>query len=295
MSTKPSPPRPPAPTVVHGSRRPPLSFAEYGPQHILLSLSDNAGLVFQLARREIAARYRGSVLGLAWSFFTPMLMLGIYTFVFSVVFQARWAAPMENRFEFALILFAGLTVYYLFSECIGRAPSLLAENPSYIKRIVFPLESLAWVVVANALFNTLVSFAILIAAGLIIVGPPPITVLWLPLVLAPLLFVTLGLVWFLAATGLYLRDIRNLVGVVLPVLMFASPLFYPLSALPEGVRGWLKLNPLGVTMEQVRDVALFGHTPNLWLLALYTILSLLTAWAGLVWFKLTKRGFADVV
>ncbi len=281
--------------VVHSAMRPRLSLNEHGPQHVFTSLTDNRGLIIQLARREIAARYRGSVLGFAWSFVTPMLMLAIYTFVFSVVFQTRWATPLNNRFEFALVLFAGLVVFSLFSECVSRAPTLLAENPSYIKRIVFPLEALPWVVMVSALFNAVISFAILILAYVVIAGVPPLTALWLPVVLAPLVLMTLGLVWFLSATGLYIRDIRQFVAIILPVLMFASPLFYPISALPEQVRGLIGLNPLAVAMEQVRGVVLFGTAPSLGLLAASTLLSLLVAWAGVAWFRITKRGFADVV
>lgn len=226
------------PVAVHTASRPRLSLAEYGPQHIITSFTRNAGLIFQLTRREIAGRYRGSVLGVAWSFVTPMLMLAVYTFVFSVVFQTRWDATLDNRFEFALVLFAGLIVFYLFSECVGRAPTLLLENPSYIKRIVFPLEALPWILVLSALFNAVISIGILITAYTLAVGLPPLTVLWLPVVLVPFLLFTLGLVWFLAATGLFIRDVRQFVGIVLPVLMFASPLFYPVSALPR---------PCGVT------------------------------------------------
>jgi lipopolysaccharide transport system permease protein len=283
------------PSIVHAATRPRLSWSEHGPQRILTSLIDNTSLVGQLTRREIGARYRGSVLGFAWSFVTPMLMLAIYTFVFSVVFQTRWHTSLDSRFDFALILFAGLIVFSLFSECFGRAPSLLLENPSYIKRIVFPLEALAWVVVLNALFNALVSFGILLAAYVALVGLPPLTVLWLPLVLAPLLLLNLGLVWFLASTGIYIRDVRQFVAVILPVLMFASPLFYPVSALPATFRGYVRFNPLAVAMEQVRDITLFGTHPDLLWLAVAFVLSLALAWGGLAWFLVTKRGFADVI
>jgi lipopolysaccharide transport system permease protein len=249
----------------------------------------------QLTGREIAARYRGSALGVLWSFVTPILMLAIYTFVFSVVFQTRWNTSIDSRFEFAMILFAGLIVFYLFSECVARAPTLLLENPSYIKRIVFPLEALGWVVMLNALFNALISSVILVAAFTLMVSAPPLTVLWLPLVIAPFILFTLGLVWFLSATGVYIRDVRQLVGIILPMLMFASPLFYPLSALPEAVRGYMGLNPLASAMENVRGVALFGHAPDLLGLGLTLALSFIVAWGGLAWLLATKRGFADVV
>jgi lipopolysaccharide transport system permease protein len=284
------------PTIaVHAAQRPRITWRDYGPHRVITSLTDNFDLIMQLTGREIAARYRGSALGVLWSFVTPILMLAIYTFVFSVVFQTRWNTSIDSRFEFAMILFAGLIVFYLFSECVGRAPTLLLENPSYIKRIVFPLEALGWVVMLNALFNALISSVILVAAFTLMVSAPPLTVLWLPLVITPFILFTLGLVWFLSATGVYVRDVRQLVGIILPMLMFASPLFYPLSALPAAVRGYMGLNPLASAMENVRSVALFGNTPDMLGLGLTLALSLVVAWAGLAWLLATKRGFADVV
>ena len=291
----PTDPRRGAKATVHSSVRARLSWAEFGPHLIFTSLTRNAGLIMQLTEREIASRYRGSVLGLAWSFVTPLLMLAIYTFVFSVVFQTRWDTPVENRFEFAFILFAGLIVFYLFAECIGRAPGLLAENVSYIKRVVFPLEALAWVSVLNALFNTLVNLSVLLIVHIIIVGLPPLTVFCVPLIIAPFAILMLGVVWFLSSVGLFVRDVRHLVAIVVPIFMFASPLFYPVSALPEGFRTYMRLNPLAFTMEGMRDVILFGNLPNFGALSLSLGISLLVAWAGLVWFLVTKRGFADVV
>jgi lipopolysaccharide transport system permease protein len=192
-------------------------------------------------------------------------------------------------------LFTGLIVFYIFSECIGRAPSLLNENPSYVKRVVFPLEALAWVLVLSATFNAVVSFGILLLAHLVMVGLPPVTIIWLPLILLPFVIMMTGVVWFLSSTGLYVRDIRQLVGVIIPILMFISPVFYPTSALPVGMQRYMYLNPLAFMIEQVRNVALFGIAPNLAGLALFTVLSVIVAWAGLVWLLLTKRGFADVI
>jgi lipopolysaccharide transport system permease protein len=283
------------PLAVHTAVRPRLTLREYGPQRLFSSLTDNWDLVLQLSRREVMARYRGSVVGVAWSFVTPMLMLAIYSFVFTIVFQARWDTALDNRFEFALVLFAGLIVFYVFSACIARAPTLLLENPSYIKRVVFPLECLPWIIMLSALFNAGISLTILVAAFIIAVGPPPLTLFWLPAVLLPFALFTLGLVWFLSATGLFIRDARQFVGIILPMLMFASPLFYPLSALPEEVRGYMQLNPLAVAMEQVRDVVLFGNQHDLAWLLLSLLLSFSVAWGGLAWFLMTKRGFADVV
>ncbi|MGE3468280.1 MAG: ABC transporter permease [Pyrinomonadaceae bacterium] len=252
-------------------------------------------MIRQLVQREISVRYKASLLGMAWSFLTPILMLAIYTFVFSVIFQARWEIELKDPGEFALVLFAGLIVFQLIAECIGRAPGLISENPSYVKRVVFPLEALPWVVVINATFNALVSYGILVIAYLIMVGSPPITAFWLPAVLLPLILTTCGLVWFLSSAGLFVRDVRQIVGVAIPVLMFASPVFYPISALPEGMRPFMRFNPMALTIEQVRSVLLFGKAPDFSDLGLLYLLAIVVAWAGLVWFLVTKRGFADVL
>ena len=275
--------------------RPSLSWHAFGPQRVFTSFWDHRGLILQLTRREIAARYRGSVLGVAWSFVTPLLMLAVYTFVFTVVFEARWDIAVGNQVEFALVLFAGLIVFYIFSECIGRAPGLLMENPSYIKRIIFPLEILGWIAVVSALFNAVISLGILLVGYVLVVGVPPLTTLWTPVVLAPYALLVLGITWILAPLGLYVRDVRQVVSVILPIFMFASPLFYPLSAIPEAARPYMALSPLAFTMEQLRAVALFGIQPDFVGLAIFTAIATFIAWCGFAFFQITKRGFADVL
>lgn len=282
-------------TRIYVPGKPSLSWREFGPQQVLASFWKHRGLILQLSRREVAARYRGSMLGVAWSLVTPLLMLAVYTFVFTVVFETRWEVKVGNQVEFALILFAGLIVFNIFSECFARAPVLLAENPSYIKRIVFPLEILAWIALVSALFNAVVSMGILLVAYSLIVGLPPATVFWTPVVIAPFALLVLGLTWILAPLGLFVRDIRQVVGVILPIFMFASPLFYPLSALPEAVQPYMALNPLAFTIEQLRAVALFGTQPDFLSLAVFSLVAVLIAWSGLVFFLVTKRGFADVL
>lgn len=280
---------------VRTAERPRLSFSEHGPHRVFTTLWQHRQLIYRLATREVAARYRGSLLGLAWAFVTPLLMLSVYTFVFSVVFRVRWDVGTENRGEFALVLFAGLIVFQFFSECIGRAPGLLLENVSYIKKIIFPLEALAWVSLGSALLNTVISVAVLLLAHFVLVGLPHITALWLPVVLLPLMLATAGGVWFLASVGVFVRDVRQVVTVIMPVLMFMSPLFYPVSALPEAMRIVIYLNPITYIIEQARNVLLFGVMPDLPGLGLYAVLGFGLAWLGLAWFLLTKRGFADVV
>lgn len=272
---------------------PPRGLAS--PAAAFTSLWAHRGLIYQLTKREVVGRYRGSVMGILWSFFNPVLMLAVYTFVFSVVFKARWGATESGRGEFALILFAGMIVYTLFSECVNRAPGLILGNANYVKKVVFPLEILPWVIMGSALFHALISLAVLFLFHAFVYGAPPWTALLLPAVLLPLVLLTLGLSWFLAATGVYLRDVGQTVTILTTVLMFLSPLFYPVEALPEDYRVWLHLNPLTFIMGQTRDVLIWGRTPDWGGLAAYAAGGLAVAWLGFAWFQRARRGFADVL
>lgn len=260
------------------------------------SLWHNRQLIWQMTRREIVGRYRGSVIGLAWSFITPVLMLFVYTFVFSVVFKARWGTGSnESRADFAIILFAGLIVFGLFSEVVNRAPRQIVTNANYVKKVVFPLEILSWVYLGSVLFHSLVSLAVLLIAQLIINQSMPWTVLLFPLVLLPLIFASLGAAWFLAALGVYIRDIGQITSVFTTVLMFLSAIFYPVSALPERYQFWLRLNPLVVIIAESRKVLIFGNVPDWTWLGTALLTGLFIAFAGFWWFQKTRKGFADVL
>ncbi len=255
----------------------------------------NRQLILTLTRREIAARYQGSLLGWFWSAFNPVFMLMVYTFVFSVVFKARWAGGSDSKIEFALLLFIGLLVFSLFADSINRAPGLVLSNANYVKKVVFPLEVLPWVVVLNGLFHAGVSFVIWLLAYTAFIGSPHPTVVLAPVVLLPMVLFTLGLCWALASLGVYLRDLAQLMPILTTMLMFLSPLFYPLDAVPKDFRVLFVLNPLATTMEQMRDVTFMGTgiawRPYAALLAGSTAV----AWAGFWWFQKTRRGFADVL
>ncbi len=259
------------------------------------SLRQQRGLILDLAKREVTGRYRGSALGLLWSFFNPLLMLAVYTFVFSVVFKARWAGGSDSKTEFALVLFTGLMAFNLFSECINRAPGLVVGNANYVKKVVFPLELLPFVILASAAFHMLISFGVWLLFYLIFFGMPPLTVLLLPLVLLPLALLTLGLSWLLASLGVYLRDVTQVTTVITSVLMFLSPIFYPVSILPAEYRPFLQLNPLTLTIEQARDVMIWGKGLDWAAWGLYLVVALMIAWLGFAWFQKTRKGFADVL
>ncbi len=265
------------------------------PSEMFASLIRNRELVLALTKREILGRYRGSVLGLLWSFVHPIVMLLIYTFVFSVVFKARWNAGSDSKTEFALVLFAGLIVFNLFSECITRAPSIILSHANYVKKVVFPLEVLPWVTVGTALFQALMSLSVWLLFYVIFFGLPHATALLLPLVVLPILFITMGLSWMLASLGVYLRDVGQIVGIGTTVLMFLSPIFYPISSLPANYQHLLLLNPLTPAIEGVRDILFWGNLPSIGLYAVYLAISIIFSWLGFVCFQKSRKGFADVL
>lgn len=253
-------------------------------------------LIRQLVRREIEGRYRASMLGMLWAGLMPLAMLAVYTLVFRHVFRARWGgADGGSGLEFALYLYAGLAVFNFFAECVGRAPGLILAQPNLVKRVVFPLEVLPWVATLAAAVHLLIALVILLATTVWLRGGLPWTTVALPLVWLPLLPMMLGLGWFLSALGVFLRDIGQMVGLGVSLLMFLSPLFYPLSALPEEWRAVLGLNPLALIMEETRHVLLDGLWPAWGALSLLLAACLLVALGGALFFRATRHGFADVV
>lgn len=263
---------------------------------ITVSIWSNRQLIFQLTKREVLGRYRGSVVGIAWSVLNPLLMLAVYTFFFSVIFQARWGAnPTQNNADFAIILFVGLIIHSLFTECVNRAPSLIANNVNYVKKIIFPLEILPCITLCAALFHTIISITILLIIQLVLTGSIKWTVIFFPIILFPLLLVTLGAAWFLAATGVYLRDISQITVFVTSILLFLSPVFYPLSILPPTLQTIIVFNPLALIIEQSRNVLIFGEMPHWNSFAIYTMCSICIAWLGFWIFQKTRGEFADVL
>jgi lipopolysaccharide transport system permease protein len=265
------------------------------PYEMFASLWRNRELIKALAKREVLGRYRGSYLGLLWSFFNPLFMLAVYTFVFSVIFKARWGGGSDSKTEFALVLFAGLLVFSLFAECINRAPGLILFGTNYVKKVVFPLEILPFVGVLSALFHALISLGVWLIAYTLFFGIPHLTVFYLPLVLLPFCLFLMGMSWALASLGVFLRDVSQFIGLLTTALMFLSPIFYPATAVPEDYRYILYINPLSTVVEQTRDVLFWGKTPDLFILGMYCVVTLGIAWLGFAWFQKTRKGFADVL
>jgi lipopolysaccharide transport system permease protein len=262
---------------------------------MLRVLTTRSQLLSSLVRREVRGRYRGSVLGLFWTAINPLLLLATYTIVFSVVFKARWGHGVESQGDFAAMLFVGMVVHGLFAETLLRAPTLIRSNVNYVKKTVFPIEILPVVTVGAAVVHAAVSLSVLTLAVLVRRHGLPLTACWLPLVIAPLLPLTLGIAWLLASLGVYLRDIGQPIGLVMTLLMFGSPVFYPVDALPAAVRPWLNLNPLTLIIVQARTVLLEGQAPDATALAAYLVVALMVAWGGYAWFQKTRKGFANVL
>ena len=250
----------------------------------------------QFVRREILGRYRGSMLGITWAFVSPLLMLGVYTFVFVEVFKARWpGAENAGGLAFSQRIFAGLVVFNLFSEMVARAPNLIVEQVSLVKKVAFPLELLPFIIMGSALFHFCLSTLILLASVLAFQQQVPVTALLLPVVILPLLPLLLGLGWLLAALGVFIRDIGQMVAMVVSLLMFMSPVFYSARSLAPRWQFWMDLNPLTPVIENLRLVVFAGGMPDWsqWLASL--VLGCVVALAGAWFFSKTRSGFADVL
>jgi lipopolysaccharide transport system permease protein len=278
------------------SHRPESIWRYASPWRLVLHFVECKELIWQFTLREVQGRYRGSNLGILWALINPLLMLMVYTFVFSVIFKARWGVSGSESFmDFALILFSGIIAFNVFSECVTRAPVLIISNPNYVKKVVFPLEILPVSVLGSAVIHSLMSLGIVLAGLLLSTGKLHWTLLYLPLVYLPLAALTLGLSWLLASLGVFIRDIGNFIGVAITLLLFLTPILYPMSAVPESIRPIFQLNPLSVIVEDFRRVVMWGQPPDWIWLGGVTLVSGLVMLGGYMWFMKIKRAFADVI
>lgn len=252
-------------------------------------------LLRELIKREIHTRYKGSIAGLFWLLFQPILMLSLYTFFFGVILQTRWREEVGSTADFALLLFPGLIIFTFFSESVTRAPSLITNNVSYVKKIVFPLEVLSIVSIVSAIIQLMISVVVWAMFCLLLAGEVKWTLILLPLVLIPLFLMTLGISWFLSAITVYVKDVAHLINPLVSGLMFLSPVFYSIERLPENMRFLYYWNPLSSVIEQARKVMFYGELVDwsTWWIGLFISLAIL--FAGYFFFMKTKKGFADVV
>lgn len=254
-------------------------------------------LILQLTKRQIQLRFKGSMLGAAWVFITPILMLAVYTFVFKSVLKAKWPGNEDaNNIEFALQIFSGLLIFNLFAEVLSRAASLVTDQPNMVKKVIFPLPILAWVNVLTALFFALVSLLVLLVGAWVMRGELSVHLLATPLLFVLLMPLLLGLSWGLSALGVYLRDLTQVITLVLTPLMFLSPIFYPTAALPDFVQSFMVINPLVIPIELLRDIVMQGQWPQQGVaLFIYIVIAGITMGVGAAGFHKLKKGFADVL
>lgn len=253
-------------------------------------------LIGQLAVREVRQKFQGSWLGLGWAIVTPIAMLAVYTFVFRTVLNVKWpGSEGASDAEFALQLFSGLVVFTLFSDVVARAPGLISEQPNMVKKVIFPLAIMPWVSVVASLFFAMLSMIVLVLGSWLATGRISVHLLELPVVILAFLPVLLGLGWLLSSLGVYLRDLGHIVSLLLSPLMFLSPIFYPLTSLPEWIQGAMLFNPLTVIIDAVRQIVLHHQLPDFQLLGIYGLVALAGALLGAACFQKTRRGFADVL
>jgi lipopolysaccharide transport system permease protein len=261
---------------------------------VIAVLTRNQGLVRELVRREFSGRYQGSFGGMAWSFAQPLFLLAVYTFAFGVVLKARWGFPGGTA-SYSLMLFAGLIVFNAFAECLGKAPTLIVANPNYVKKVVFPLEVLPWVMALTAIFHALIGITIWFAGYLVIVGVPKPGALLFPVLFVCFFPLLLGMGWLLSALGVIVRDIGQLTAMLTHALLFLTPIFYSVDAVPPMLQGALMMNPLTFVVEELRLVLFFGQVPAVTGLVVYFLLSSLFAWGSLLVFRRLRPSFADMV
>ena len=252
-------------------------------------------LTAQLARRDIVGRYRGANFGLFWSLIGPLLMLAIYALAFGHILGSRWVRPEGEAADFAIVLFMGIIVHGFFAECVSRAPGLMQANANYVKKVIFPLPALPWAVVWSALFHMGMNMLVFVALAALAYGTFSWYVVLFPLVVAPLVMLTIAVTWVVASLGVYLRDIGQAVPVVVTGMFFLSSAIIPVTSVPERFRVVFHLNPLTFFIDQARNVALWQVMPDWQGLAAYAAGGLVAMYLGWGWFKLTSRGFADVL
>ena len=262
---------------------------------MLQGLLDHRHLILQLVKRDIEAKYRGSLFGLLWSLFHPVVMLSVYTFVFSFIFKARWTADSDSTTEFALALFIGMIAHGMLSDNINRAPSLIVSNVNFVKKVVFPLDILPWAYLGTTLFHAFISLLVWTAFYVLVNQSFNWTSVFLPIILLPLALYSIGFSWLFAALGVYFRDVGQITVILSTVLLFLSPIFYPLSSLPQRFQTLMYFNPLTLIVEQARSVLMWGHLPDWQAMGITFMTSIMVAWFGFAVFQKTRMGFADVL
>jgi lipopolysaccharide transport system permease protein len=253
-------------------------------------------LLLSLTGRDIQKKYKESILGALWGVIVPLILLAIYTVIFSAIFGSRWkGVEVHSKVDYAVLLFIGLIVYNFFAESLTRAPTAVLGNPNLVKKVVFPLEVLPGVVVLSSLYNAgIASIALLLFLLFSSFGMHWQLIL-LPVLMIPLIALTLGVTYLFASLGVFFRDIDQFAALLARVLQYLTPVLYPSIVFPDSIGFWMRLSPLAVYVEQIRSLIVLGQIPYwpayLWACGWSAALLLLGYW----WFQRTRRAFADVV
>ncbi|MCZ4294802.1 ABC transporter permease [Vibrio sinaloensis] len=252
-------------------------------------------LLKQLMVRDFTSRYKSGALGLAWTMINPLLMLALYSFVFVAVFQMRWGVNDTSGHNFILLLFTGILVHGLFSEFITRAPTLIVSNPAYVKKVVFPLELIPLTPLLSAVVNFTLGMTLVLLMQLLVNGSLSIYIFFAPVILVPFVILLIGVSYIFSSLGVYFRDLNQISGLISTIAMFASPVLFPMENVPEAYRNLLYLNPITLIVEQLRQVIILGEAPNMNYILMYAFVSVLILIFGMMWFKIVKKGFSDVL
>lgn len=261
----------------------------------LLALLHHRRLIAELVRRDVADRYRGSLLGIFWSFVHPLLLLATYTFVFSFVFRASWPGMEGRPLVFALMVFCGLIPFTMISEVSTKSCNAIRSSSSYVKRVTFPLEVLPVIPVGSAVVHMATSLVVLAIGQLLILHTIPWTFIFIPVVLVPYFLILVAAAFLLACLGVFFRDLGHLVTVGLTLLMFLSPILYPGSMVPDWAGILLSYNPLAYVAEELRAVAVWGLVPSAAPWIRHTLSGVLICAGAMTLFHLARRRFADVL
>ncbi len=253
-------------------------------------------LLWQFTLRNVELRHKGSHLGLIWSFLSPLLMLALYVLVFGYIFGGKFGVlPAESRVDYALGVFLGLTIFHLMAETLALSPSLIVGNPNFVKKVVFPLEILPAANVGAAVFHLLISLALVLLSLIIFGQGLGWGMLWLPVIVAPLILLSLGLAWFVSALGVFFRDVGQIMQFITMALMFSSAVFYSAQKIPVAAWTYMRFNPVLLAIELARDAALWLQPMNYRHLGYLYATGFGACYLGHLAFKRMKPAFADVL
>ena len=260
----------------------------------LWQLPARADLIYSFAKRDLLGRYKGSALGIAWAVLTPVVMIAIFTFIFAGIFGARFGAG-DSHWDYALYLFCGLLPWTMFQETVQQSSNTIVANANLVKRVVFPLETLPAAQAFAALGNQLFATIALLIATVFIRQNLQLTTLWLPVLPIPQLLLALGAAWLIASLGVFLRDIAQVIPLLLMAWLYLTPIIYPESIVPERFRWFIGINPFTSLVRSYRRVFLDGLAPDWGGLLYFTLVALVVFLFGYWWFARTRKNFADVI